>query len=169
MQAAQQLIDSLLGIGLQSHELETRHVVVRAIAVYVVVLVFVRLGKRRFMSGASAFDVILAIMLGAVASRAITGAAPFWTTLAGTAALMAMHWLFSWASYHSTLFGSLVKGAPVVILRDGVADENAMRRVHISEHDLQAGLRDCGLRNADEADEVRLERSGKLSVIKKPG
>lgn len=168
MEAVQHIANRLLGLELEGHDLEAGHVVARAIVVYMMVLLFVRLGKRRFMSGATAFDVILAIMLGAVASRAITGSSPFWTTLAGTAGLMAMHWLFSWATFHSTLLGVLFKGRPIVIVKDGVADESAMRRSHFSRNDLEAGLREQGVINLDAVREARLERSGNLSVVKNP-
>src|SRR3954467_15198928 len=46
-------------------------------------------------SRATAFDVILGIMLGSMVSRAIAGTAPFLPTLAASSTLLAVHWLFS--------------------------------------------------------------------------
>jgi hypothetical protein len=54
----------------------------RAVVVYVVTVIIVRLGKKRFMGKGTAFDVILGIMLGSIVSRAITGNAPFFPALA---------------------------------------------------------------------------------------
>ena len=44
-------------------------------------LAIVRLGSKRFLSKATAFDVIVGIMLGSVMSRAITASASFFPTL----------------------------------------------------------------------------------------
>jgi uncharacterized membrane protein YcaP (DUF421 family) len=157
----------LLGVGLESKELGVWQMGLRAIVVYVVTVIMVRLGKKRFLGRATAFDVILGIMLGAVVSRAITGNAPFWPALAAGAALIAMHWLFSFGASRSHRFGNLVKGRPRVLVRDGEPDRDAMRRAHITEHDLDEDLRTEGLDRAETVKEARLERSGKVSVVKR--
>ena len=80
-----------LGIGLESQQLEFWQMALRAVIVYVVTLIMVRLGKKRFMGKATAFDMILGIMLGSIVSRAITGNAPLVPALAATATLIALH------------------------------------------------------------------------------
>jgi uncharacterized membrane protein YcaP (DUF421 family) len=156
-----------LGLGLESKEIGVAQMALRAVVVYVVTVAFVRLAKKRFMGRASAFDVILGIMLGSIVSRAITGNAPFAPALAATAALIAMHWLFSYVAYHWHAFGVAVKGQPRTLIRDGGLDRGAMRRAHITEHDLHEDLRGEGLEGLDNVKEARLERSGKLSVVKR--
>jgi uncharacterized membrane protein YcaP (DUF421 family) len=129
-------------------------------------VLMVRLGKKRFMGQGSAFDVILGIMLGAVVSRAITGNAPFFPALVAAAMLLLMHWLFSALAFRSHLFGNVIKGEPRLLVRDGVIDWEAMRQAHISEHDLWEDLRGEGVSRLEQVAEARLERSGRLSVIK---
>ena len=76
-----------LGIGLESQQMEFWQMALRAVIVYAVTLAMVRLGKKRFMGKATAFDMILGIMLGSIVSRAITGNAPLVPALAAAAAL----------------------------------------------------------------------------------
>ena len=52
-----------LGIGLESQQMEFWQMALRAAIVYAVTLAMVRLGKKRFMGKATAFDVILGIVL----------------------------------------------------------------------------------------------------------
>jgi uncharacterized membrane protein YcaP (DUF421 family) len=156
-----------LGLELEARDLGAARMALRAVVVYAVTVVFVRFAKKRFMGHATAVDVILGIMLGAVVSRAITGNAPFLPTLAAGAALVAMHWVFSFGSYRSHMFGKLVKGEPRLLVRNGELDREAMRRSHISEHDLDEDLRAEGLDDPDGVKEARLERSGKVSVVKR--
>lgn len=70
-------VRAALGLGLDNNELGVGQVALRAAVVYVVTLGMVRLAKKRFISRATAFDVILGIVLESVVSRAITGNAPF--------------------------------------------------------------------------------------------
>jgi uncharacterized membrane protein YcaP (DUF421 family) len=155
-----------LGLGLEGKELTAVQMALRAAVVYAAMVVVVRLGKKRFMSKATAFDVILGIMLGSVASRGITGNAPLGPVLAAACILLAMHWVFSALAVRWHLFGEAVKGHPVVLVREGRVDERAMRAAHLTGHDLQEDLRRRGLAHLEQVAEARLERSGDISVVR---
>lgn len=159
----------LLGVGLEGKEINAAQMGLRAAVVYVVTLAIVRLGKKRFMGRATAFDVILGIMLGSIVSRAVTGNAPILPALAAAAVLFLMHWLFSWLAVRSHGFGVLLKDRPRVLVRQGELDRTALRTAHMTEHDLDEDLRQKGLTDAAEIAEARLERSGQVSVIKAKG
>jgi uncharacterized membrane protein YcaP (DUF421 family) len=155
-----------LGLGLQGEEIKVMQMGLRAVIVYVVTVFIIRLGKKRFMGGTTAFDVILGIMLGSIVSRAITGNAPFFGALAASVVLLVMHWLFSAMALRSRRFGWAVKGGSEVLVRNGEIDWDMMRKTHMTEHDLREDLRSKGISNLREIAEARLERSGELSVIK---
>jgi uncharacterized membrane protein YcaP (DUF421 family) len=155
-----------LGLGLDGDALSWAQMAIRAVVVYVVTVVIVRLGKKRFMGRATAFDVILGIMLGSIVSRAITGNAPFVPALAAGAALIAMHWLFSWIALRWHGFGTAIKGHTQLLVRNGEIDWRKMRAVHMTERDLWEDLRDKSIAELREVAEARLERDGGLSVIK---
>src|ERR671921_869095 len=107
----------------------------RAVVVYVVTVIIVRLGKKRFMGQGTAFDVILGIMLGSIVSRAITGNAPLLPALAAGAVLLAMHSLFSAVAMHWHGFGGLIKGHHRLLVRHGQVDGREMRKAHMSDRD----------------------------------
>jgi len=167
MDEAASLLSAALGVGQEAKEMTVAQMALRAAVVYVVTVAVVRLAKKRFMGRATAFDVILGIMLGSIVSRAITGNAPFFPALAASAVLIAMHWLFSLVAYHWHGFGVAVKGQPRTLVRDGRPDRDQMRRAHVTEHDLHEDLRGEGLEGTDKVKEARLERSGKVSVVKR--
>jgi uncharacterized membrane protein YcaP (DUF421 family) len=156
----------LLGLDADSKELGVVQMGLRAVVVYVVTVAVVRLGKKRFLGRATAFDVILGIMLGSVVSRAVTGNAPFLPALVASAVLVLMHFVFSGIALRWHGFGWLLKGRPRLMVRDGSIDERSMRKAHMTEHDLWEDLRSKSVANLDEVVEARLERSGQLSVIK---
>src|SRR5918993_3047715 len=123
MDAIEDALQVLLGLWLDEKEINVWQMALRAIVVYGVTLLIVRLGKKRFMGRATAFDVILGIMLGSIASRAITGNAPLVPSLAATATLIALHSVLTAVACRWHGFGEIVKGRPRVIVQDGRKDE----------------------------------------------
>jgi len=139
---------------------------VRTIAVYAFALAAVRLGSKRFLSQASAFDVVVAIMLGSIMSRAITSSAPFWSTLLSGAVLIAVHWLLATFAYRLDWLGPLVKGRSELLVRDGQLNREAMRQAGVSEHDLMQAVRlEAGETDLSRVRQARLERDGSISVV----
>jgi len=160
-------MDLVLGLSLKSEALGFSQMTARAVVMYVVLIVLVRSGKKRFLAGPTAFDFILVIIIGSIAARAITGGAPFFVAIVALAALVFMHWIISAIARDSRFFSGLVKGHPTLLVRDGKIDHTALRAAHMSDDDLDEDLRSHGVADARTVAEGRLERSGELSVIKK--
>jgi uncharacterized membrane protein YcaP (DUF421 family) len=113
------------------------------------------------------FDAVLIIMIGSVGARTLTGGAPFGPGLAAIIVLVALHWLFSGMSRRSKVFSNLIKGTPTKIIFGGKVDQKALADAHMSDDDLAEDLRHQGVEKAAQVEIAYLERSGKLSVIKK--
>jgi uncharacterized membrane protein YcaP (DUF421 family) len=167
MDALKDITDIALGLSLRPQQLELWQICLRAVIVYLAMIMFVRFGKKRFLSRATAFDAILVIVIGSTAARAITGNAPFFETLAAVWILIAMHWVISYFTESSPTLGSLVKGNTTVLVRNGRIDRQALKDAHMSPDDLDEDLREQGIDDPKKVKEARLERSGKLSVIRK--
>jgi uncharacterized membrane protein YcaP (DUF421 family) len=167
MDALYDLAETLLGLSSKPEGLSVAQVCVRAAIVYIILIVFVRFGKKRFLGEATAFDAILVIIIGSVASRAISGTAPFFSSLIAVAILIAIHWIISLISRDSPSFSSLINGNPTVLIKNGRVDRKALRDVHMSDEDLDEDLRREGVKGPAKVAEARLERDGKLSVLKK--
>jgi len=158
--------ETLLGLSLKSEELGFGHMAARAFLMYLILIWVVRSAKKRFLGKATAFDMILVIMLGSIAARALTGGAPYFPCVLAMLVIVAMHWIFSWLGRRSRWFSSLIKGHSTVLIRKGRIDHTALNDSHMSRDDLDEDLRQQGVDNPDRVKEARLERSGKLSVIK---
>jgi uncharacterized membrane protein YcaP (DUF421 family) len=155
-----------LGIGVSGGNLSATQMGLRAAVVYIAWLAAVRFADKRLLGRYSAFDVVLAVILGAVLGRAINGSSPFLETMGAGAVLVGMHWLFAFLSARSHGFGKLVKGEERVIVWNGEVRSAEMRKSNISDHDLMEMLRLNG--NTTDARDVAaayLERNGQISVI----
>lgn len=167
MDPLQHAFEMALGLSLRPQDLGVGQIALRALLVYLAMIGLVRFGKKRFLSRATAFDAILVIVIGSTAARAITGNAPFFATLAAVFVLIATHWVISFLTRSSPALGSLVKGTPTVLIRNGRVDNKALMAAHMSRDDLNEDLREEGIAAPADVKEARLERSGKLSVIRK--
>ncbi|MGE5213243.1 MAG: DUF421 domain-containing protein [Nitrospirota bacterium] len=160
--------ETLLGLGAEPRNLTFLQISLRGIIVFLVTLAAVRLGHKRSLSRKTPFDAVLLVILAAVLSRAINGSAPFFATLGGGVVLVLLHRLFAFLTFYSHQFGTLVKGRPDFIVRDGQCDLAMMWRNHISTHDLDEDMRLSA--HTDDLSNVRVarvERSGDISFIKK--
>ena len=168
MQMVGSIADMLLGLSAtRPEELSVVQACDRALVVYFVLIGYVRFGKKRFLGQATALDAILVIIIGSVASRAISGTAPFFASLAAALSLIVIHWLLSYFTEASPMLSALTKGHDTILIKSGRVDRKALRDAHMSDDDLAEGLRQQGVASPDDVREARLERSGKLSVIRK--
>lgn len=161
------VINALIGLHAKPDDLTFAQVALRAILVYGAVIALVRVGKKRFLAQATAFDAILLVLIGSVASRAISGTAPFFATLLAVAVLIGVHSAFSYLSCRWSTFSRLVKGNPTVVVKEGQVVQQALRGAHMSSGDLEEDLRKKGVADNSQVAEARLERDGTLSVLKK--
>ena len=167
METLSHLVSVLFGDPPKAQDLVLWQAVTRALLVYIVLIVAVRFGKKRFLGEATAFDAILVIIIGSTASRGILGNAPLSTSLLAAVTLIAFHWLISLVSRDWPLFSRLIKGSATPIITDGRVSRVNLRRAHMSRDDLDEDLREKGVADPADVAEARLERDGKLSVIKK--
>ena len=157
-----------LGFSTDPRNLTFIQIAIRGVIVFVIALLMVRLGDKRFLSKKTAFDAILGLILASMLARAVNGSAAFWPTLGGGFVLVGLHRLIAFLSRRWHKFGILVKGTRDLVIRDGQIIEAGMRRNDLSEHDLQEDLRLNG--QVDEVSKVKVayaERDGQISVVPK--
>lgn len=167
MNALYEFAGPLLGLGAEPQNLTFAQISLRAVIVFLVALLMVRLSSKRSLAEKTAFDAVLLVILAAVLSRAINGTAAFFASIGGGFVLVFVHRSFSWLACRSHAFGKIIKGSPAVIVENGKLDLRMMQRNHISQHDLEEDLRlDAKVEDISTIRRARIERSGDISFIK---
>ena len=152
-------------IGPENGDATWQQLCARAVILFVVGLIYVRIAGRRTFSHATPLDIVVAIIVGSNLSRAMTGKAPFLSALAATLLLVVLHRLAAMATLRWNWLASVAKSRPAVLVRDGEVDAAALRRHELSREDLLEGLR---LEQVEDPAKVRLatlEGNGRISVI----
>jgi len=161
-------VTPLLGLDSAPKDLTFFQISLRGIVVFLATLIMVRLGHKRSLARKTAFDAVLIVILASVLSRAINGSSAFFATLGGSLVIVVLHRLFAFIAYYWHWFGVLIKGSPELIIQDGDLLLGAMRRNHVSRHDIEEDMRLTA--RAEKLSEIRkayVERSGDISFIKR--
>jgi uncharacterized membrane protein YcaP (DUF421 family) len=140
---------------------------IRGLVVFAYGLLLVRFPGQRIFGKSTAFDIVLAVLVGSNLSRALTGNAPFAATLAATTAIVLVHWLVAHLATRSRTVSWLVKGAVVCLVSGGRVDRRRMRRHGLTEGDLEEAMREAGVDSLARVEAAYLERNGKVSIVRR--
>jgi len=141
---------------------------IRAVAVYLFLLVGLRLAGRREMAQLTTFDLILLLILSNAVQNSINaGDNSLGGGLISALMLLVLNWVVGWAAYRWPAFERLIQGRPMVIITDGKVHFRNMRRERISLEELRSALRKQGIEAVSECRHAVLESDGTLTAIKK--
>ena len=142
--------------------------VLRATAIYALVMVLVRVSGKRAVGQFTPFDLVLLILIGNAVQNGInggdnslTGAALMATTL------IALNYTVAFVTSRSRRAERLVEGEPVVLARNGKLFDGVLRRELVSREDFREALRMSGVEDVSEVELALLETNGSISVVKK--
>jgi uncharacterized membrane protein YcaP (DUF421 family) len=138
----------------------------RAFGVYVVMLVVIRLLGKRTVGNFSAFDLLVALMLGEVVDEIIYGDVSIAQGLVAIGVVAAARYATAWLSYGDRRLNHLLEGTPTDIVRDGAFVRKGLRRELMNELEAYAALRLHGVSDMREVKRATLEVDGEVSVIR---
>lgn len=140
--------------------------VLRATAIYALVMVLVRVSGKRAVGQFTPFDLVLLILIGNAVQNGInggdnslTGAAIMATTL------IALNYGVAFVTARSRHAERLVEGEPVVLARDGKLFDHVLRRELVSQSDFREALRMNSIEDVAEVELALLETNGHISVV----
>jgi uncharacterized membrane protein YcaP (DUF421 family) len=159
------VMEEILGRG---DNLTPLQMSIRAVIIFVVTLVLIRIGGVRMFAKRSAFDTILMITLGAVLSRAIVGASPFLSVVAAATVMVLIHRILGFVTVRNKKIEYWIKGGHTLLYKDGEFVRKNLERTSISEGDLMKSLRlETQDTSLDKVDKAYLEENGRISFVMK--
>ena len=137
----------------------------RAVAVYALMLIVIRALGKRTVGNFSAFDLLVALMLGEVVDEIIYGDVRFLHGTVAVLAIAALAYADSWLAL-SAPFEKVLEGTPTIVVRDGDFDRRGMRRERMNTTDILGHLRAEGILDMREVRLAVVENDGSVSVLK---
>ena len=145
-------------------------IVFRAVFIFFVLYLLMRIIGRRELSSLEPFDLILLVVLGDAVQQGLTQ-----DDYSLTGALLAIGTIgmlqlgVSYANFRFPRLRPLLDGEPIVVVRDGKPIERNLRRERVTLDDLTSAMRQQNIAHIDEVQWAVMETSGAISFIKKPG
>ena len=143
--------------------------VLRAVAVYLVVLLLFRAAGKRTLSEVTTFDFVLLLIIAESAQQALLGENFSVTnTLLVVAALIGTDIALSLVKRSSPKAALLLEGTPLVLVEDGKPLRERMDRARVDDEDVLTAARELqGLERMDQIKYAVLERHGGISIVPK--
>ncbi|OHV75472.1 DUF421 domain-containing protein [Ensifer sp. LCM 4579] len=141
--------------------------VIRGFAIYVILLIVMRLSGRRTVAQMTPFDFVLLLIIAETTQQALLGddfSIVNATVLIVT--LFSLDIVLSYVKQWSARARLLLDGTPTVLIADGEIDTRALKRARIDIDDILAAAREQqGLSRLDQIKFAVLEADGGISIM----
>jgi len=140
-------------------------VAIKAVLLFVVAVIGLRLGERRTLAQLSAFDFTVAVAIGAIIGRGATAAdTPFAASAIGLVTLLVGHRVVAILRRHSRVV-RLIDHPPRVLVARGQIQERELARAGLTTADVTALLRENGADELGQVGYLLYETRGCVTLI----
>jgi len=141
--------------------------VLRATAVFVMLLIVLRLAGRRTMSEMTPFDFVLLLIIAETTQQALLSDDPSITNfLVVMIVLFTLDVVLTYVKRIAPFIDRVLDGVPTILVVDSEPDLEAMRKARVGIDDVLTAARQThGLARLDQIRFAILESDGKLSII----
>ena len=143
------------------------NLVIRALVVFVVVLVLLRIAGKRQLGQMGATEFVAILLISNAVQNSMNGGD---NSLIGglllASVLIVASYLISYLTYRSRYFSAVFEGTPRLLVHEGKVIENGLRKERLSRSEFSGLLRKQGIHSAKELRSAVLEADGTLSIIR---
>ena len=145
---------------------ELMAIVGRSVAVYVFILVAIRLTGKKELSQLTTSDIVLTLLISNAVQNAMVG--PDTSLLGGlcaAAVLFLLNLLFKWLLFRYQGFRTLVNQKPEVLIHNGKLEFTTLSRLQITDDELKEAMREHGVYLYKDVKWAIFEMDGNISII----
>ena len=141
----------------------------RAIVLYLIVLVVMRLMGKREIGQLQPFELAISIMIADLASIPMTEIGiPIFNGIVPILGLLVMHLILSLINLKSLKSREIICGKPSILIYRGKINEKELKKERFTINELEERLRGNNVVNLGDVEYAILETSGQVTVIQKP-
>lgn len=142
---------------------------VRAIFLYILVLIVMRFMGKREISQLQPFELVISIMIADLSTTPMSDTGiPILYGIVPILGLLMMHILIAILNLKSIRFREVMCGKPRILMFRGKIDEDALIKENVTINELEERLRINNVFNLEDVEYAILETSGQITVIQKP-
>ena len=140
----------------------------RTAAIYLVILLGVRLSGKREVGQMTPFDLVVILLIANAVQNAMVGPDTSLTGgLLAAGVLIGINYLVAQASGHIPWLRRITEGTPTLLVHDGSFITPNLRREDIDVDEVMMAIREHGLADVADVATAILEVDGSISVVQK--
>jgi uncharacterized membrane protein YcaP (DUF421 family) len=141
-------------------------VAVKAVLLFAVAVIGLRLGERRTLAQLSAFDFTVAVAIGSIIGRTATAASTsFATGAVALVTLLVLHWIVALARRHSRI-ARAIDHPPRVLIAHGRIQNRELAWAGLTSPDVYMMLRQHGVHDVGQVGYLLYEPRGSTTLIR---
>ncbi len=142
---------------------------IRAAILYITVIFLIRLMGKRQIGELQPSELVVTILVSEIASIPMQdNSIPILNSVVALFALVAFEILSSAISMKSPKMRAYMQGHPVIVIRNGIIDYKALKKLRMTVSDLISALRQKDVFDISQISYAIFETNGQISVLLKP-
>ena len=142
--------------------------IARSGAVYLFLIVLLRMTGKRQVGQLAPFDLVLLLVLSNAVQNSMTGGDnSLIGGLISATTLVGVNFAVGIATFRSKRLERLIEGRPEVLIHNGKLYTDVMVAAKLTHHELNAALRQAGCLSVEEVHSAILENNGSISVTRR--
>ena len=142
---------------------------VRATVLYAVVIFLIRVMGKRQIGELQPAEFVVTMLVSEIASIPMQdNTIPILHSISALFVLVAYEVITSAVSLKSYKFRAFMQGHPIIVIRNGVIDIKALKKMRMSVNDLMGALRQKDVFEISQVSYAIFETNGQISVLLKP-
>lgn len=141
-------------------------VALRSIAVYLFIVIAIRIFGKREITQLSVIDLVFILLISNAVQNAMVG--PNTSLLGGIVAALALfvvNTVLGFLLYKSKKLSSLIQGESIMLVYKGKTLEKHLEAAGISHDELEQAIREHGVEDIKDVDLAVLETDGNISIL----
>ncbi len=141
-------------------------IAVRSVIVYLFVILAIRLFGKKELTQLSVVDLVFILLISNSLQAAMVGNDVTLTGgLVAAASLFIVNWILKNLIYKSKRISETIQGSPILLVYQGKIFHKHLEKAQISHDELEAAIREHGVKNISAVDLAILEVDGNISVL----
>lgn len=142
---------------------------IRTLLLYALIIIAVRLMGKRQISELQTSELVVTLLISNIAAIPMQDSGqPLVSGILPIAVLVVCELFVSWFMMRSSRFRKLICGKPVIVISNGVIQQQEMHKLRLTTEDLFEELREKDVFSLKDVAYAIVETNGCISIIKKP-
>lgn len=141
-------------------------IIIRAVAVYIFMILAIRLFGKRELAQLSVIDLVFILLISNAVQNAMVGPdSSLSGGLIAAGALFVTNFILKKITGKYDSIGRFIQGQPIMLIYNGVVQEKNLILAGFTHAELEAAVREHGVQRIEDIDLAMLEVDGNISVL----